>query len=123
MESFQDSQELYIHHRNVWDEILREELSSLPKSPILSFWTVFCAHYLDIVPDSHKGYTHFYIHGITASSTSSPTVDLFLYVPTPFFTLCYADKEKSVSLVPRRYCQFVMDLLNDPSRAGPYVIS
>ncbi|PPQ86431.1 hypothetical protein CVT25_008089 [Psilocybe cyanescens] len=121
---FRQSEELYLHHRSILDQKLREDLALVPMSPCLAFWTAVCA----------SGILE---HGRTVSLqifwalTYPPILNILFYVPAFLFSALLSPIEVVNGRVGHEwlggfigtpYLPIVGEFLNDPSRAGPHVV-
>ncbi|PPQ94103.1 hypothetical protein CVT25_009254 [Psilocybe cyanescens] len=123
---FRQTEELYLHHRGILDQKLREDLALIPMSPCLAFWTALSA---GGILESN---------GVVSLETfcalsDSLADDLTASVPGFLFSALFDQIE--VGSEQRRpawyhlyritgtpYLRMVREFLNDASRAGPYAV-
>ncbi|PPQ93107.1 hypothetical protein CVT25_003087 [Psilocybe cyanescens] len=125
--NFRQTEELYLHHRGIFDQQLCDYLEKIPVSPCLAFWTAVCAGGILV---KHKGAVSLHTFSIL-SSFSAPAV--LANVPALLFSATFDQIDvvnwlqktnwyTSYPITNIPYLRMVMKFLRDPSRAGPYAI-
>ncbi|PPQ94105.1 LOW QUALITY PROTEIN: hypothetical protein CVT25_009256 [Psilocybe cyanescens] len=123
--SFRDPEELYLHHRKIWDQQMREDLTLVPMSPGLAFWAATC-----VGMNLERVVRDFRLETLMALPSSSSASDRVLSVPISFFTADFFDgmaftvitNSRGALRIDQQYLAIVAHFLTDPSRAGPHVI-
>ncbi|PPQ89427.1 hypothetical protein CVT25_002441 [Psilocybe cyanescens] len=123
---FSQTEELYLHHRGIFDQILCKSLALIPLSPCVAFWNAVCAggipkfHPLDFLET-------FRVLSYSLADNLSASVPGFLFSAL-FDQIQKASRWRGHAwyyiycITGTLYQQVVREFLNDPSRAGPYAV-
>ncbi|PPQ87792.1 hypothetical protein CVT25_008836 [Psilocybe cyanescens] len=123
---FRQTEELYLHHRSILDQKLRDSLALIPMSPCLDFWTTVCAGGML----KHYPQVPLLAFGILSSS-STPDVSVVApgFLVSAFLDRIEAGSERrrypwkgAYRITGNLYPRMVKEFLNDPSRAGAHAI-
>ncbi|PPQ87782.1 hypothetical protein CVT25_008826 [Psilocybe cyanescens] len=123
---FRQTEELYLHHRSIFDQILRKYLALIPMRPCQVFWTAVCA---GGVLESHGvvSWGTFWALSDSLAAYLSASVPGFLF--SALFGQIQEGSEWRAPAWYDLYCvtdtlyqRMVREFLNDPSRAGPYAV-
>ncbi|PPQ87785.1 hypothetical protein CVT25_008829 [Psilocybe cyanescens] len=126
MSEFSQTEELYLHHRDILDQNLRDSLALIPMSPCLNFWSAVCAGGIlesyEVVPIE----TFWVLSDSLAAGLSASSPDFF-------FSSSFNQSEVGsvrrqppwydlYSITGTPYLRMARAFLNDPSRAGPHAV-
>ncbi|PPQ86055.1 hypothetical protein CVT25_002236 [Psilocybe cyanescens] len=126
MSEFSQAEELYLHHRGILDQILRDSLATIPISPCLAFWTAVSAGGIlesnRVVPlETFRALSY------TLTPDVSASVSGFLF--SAFFDQIEEGSERRrpawyhlFLMAGTPFLRMVREFLNDPSRAGPHTV-
>ncbi|PPQ87780.1 LOW QUALITY PROTEIN: hypothetical protein CVT25_008824 [Psilocybe cyanescens] len=126
IDKFRRTEELYLHHRGILDQHLREDLQMTPMSPCQAFWTAVCAARI-LEYDQIISFHAFRI----LSSSSTPGVSDFVagFLVSALFNQTNVDRglrQRAIHRVSHTssnpYLQMMAEFLKDPSRAGLHVV-